>query len=50
MPQDNDKPSAVPRRSELNAADQGGSDDIAGHADDEEISDSLVEDDFGRHA
>jgi hypothetical protein len=37
-----------PRRRELDAADLGRRNDVAGHADDEEISEPLVEDDFRR--
>ena len=38
-----------PRRRELHAADLRRRDDVARDADDEEIAESLVEDEFGRH-
>ena len=35
---------------ELDAADLRGRDDVAGHADDEQVAEALIEDDLGRHA
>ena len=48
--QHDDQPRPVALRRELDAADLRGRDDVAGDADDEEIAEPLVEDDFGRHA
>src|SRR6516225_4020460 len=38
------------RSRELDAADLRWRDDVAGHADDEQVAESLVEDDLGGHA
>ena len=45
-----DEPRAEPRRRELDAAHLRRCDDVAGNADHEQIAETLIEDDFGRHA
>ena len=45
-----DEAGAVALRRKLDAADLRGCDDVAGDADDEQIAEPLVEDDFRRHA
>src|SRR5258705_1882730 len=48
--QNHDERCAEPLRSELNAADLRGSDDVSRNADDKQIAQTLVEDDLCRHA
>ena len=45
-----DQPRTEAGGGELDAADLRRSDDVAGDADDEQIAEPLIEDDFGRHA
>ena len=49
MAEDDDESGAEPLGRELDAADLGGRDDVAGDPDDEQIAQSLVEDDLDRH-
>ena len=48
--EDDDQPRAEARRGELDAPDLRRRDDVAGHADDEQVAQALVEHDLGRHA
>ncbi len=50
MAEDDDQPGGVARGGELDAADLGRGDDVAGDADDEQIAQPLVEDDLRRYA
>src|SRR5690606_7715147 len=47
VPKHDDQRRAEPLRSEFDAPDLRGGDDVTGDPDDEEISEPLVEDDFG---
>ena len=49
MSQNHHQPRAEARRRELDAADLGRGDDVAGDADDEQVAQPLVEDDLRRH-
>ena len=49
VPQHHHQSGAVPRRGKLDAADLGGRDDVPGHPDHEQVAETLVEDDLGRH-
>jgi hypothetical protein len=49
VPEHDNEPRAESRRRELDASYLGGSDDIAGHANDEEITETLVEHDLDGH-
>src|SRR5688572_13439670 len=50
MAEHHDEPRAEPLRRELDAADLRGRHDVAGDADDEEVTEALVEDDLRGHA
>src|SRR5215469_250070 len=50
MAEYHDEARAEGRSRELDTADLRGRDDVAGHADDEQVAESLVEDDLRRHA
>jgi hypothetical protein len=50
MPQDHDELRSVPLGCKFNTADVRWGDDIAGHADDEQIAEPLIEDDLCRNA
>jgi hypothetical protein len=47
--EDHHEPGAELRGGELDAADQGGSDDVSRHPDDEQVAQALVEDDLDRY-
>ena len=49
MPQHHHQPGAKALGCELDTADLRGRDDIAGHADHEQVAQTLVKDDLGRH-
>jgi len=46
VPQNHHQPGTEPRRGELDAANLRSSDDVAGHADDKQVAQALVEDDL----
>ena len=48
--QDHDQPDLEMGRGELHAADLRRCDDVARHADDEQVPETLIEHDLGRHA
>ena len=50
MAEYHDQPRAEPLRRELHTADLRGRDDVAGHADHEQIAEALIEHDLGRDA
>jgi hypothetical protein len=50
MPQDNNQAGAEPLRRKLHTADLRGGHDVAGYPDDEEVTQSLIENNFDRHA
>ena len=50
MPKHDDKPGAVPRGSEFDAPNLRGSDDVAGNANHEQVSEPLIENDLDGNA